>query len=766
MHKTLALVVSWVCLHALAGCESAASQPARSTAALGSGAVDLDALDCLPIGLVSPSANPSLPFYQPLVDGTTIDDVVQTMPGTNRFNVYDQWVAEVSPSPTMCNPSPLVTPWMTGPVLNWVIGEYTGWWPGTSYADFQRGQIDAYAQSAVQVLGSGVGLWLNSMDVSATANFEAQNGTNALSMGCWFGHGPLAAVLPSGESQLDVSFDAEVNYDGSVGDGGVLAYFDMILFDCSGDPACASGIGHSGLNIQVGFYGDVGVDNVHSDKAGTGATPLYIASTNLGQSSAWFTNLGASWQAGPCVAGICNNTQPAVACSRNVECPRPVFGRQHFHFRMSRDQLANIVSAVRIQAQKDDKDDKDDRPPPSLDLASYGIGTLNVIGEAYDPCKDLCGQRICHRDAKGNPIDHAQLGMNVSNLRVTTTIPHRAASVPFGFNSAGSPIVYRDGQSSQIFEFDDGTGTAPFARSLVDNHRATGAPMGFVAGYAKRVVFRGDDNHVYQAVNWDGKWQPILDMNSVPGVPLADGDPYAFNDSGGGAHIVYRGTDDHLHDIWLDMAHMSWHHTDISGSSGVPVTDDPMGYLHASTLRVVYRSNNDIYEAFASDPAGPWVQWNMTEYVAGAVATASRPKGALDPSGRPHVVYRDRLGDVHDLLMDASGWRDIDITSRTGATPALGSPMPFVGDSALHIVYYGKGNDPNLGGHVYELKCEEEKWAPPKDLSAAARGALPLSTDPMAFVDANGVSRIEYKGNDGQLHELLYSGNKWLHRDL
>ncbi|WP_046655504.1 hypothetical protein [Lysobacter capsici] len=58
---------------------------------------------------------------------------------------------------------------------------------------------------------------------------------------------------------------------------------------------------------------------------------------------------------------------------------------------------------------------------------------------------------------------------------------------------------------------------------------------------------------------------------------------------------------------------------------------------------------------------------------------------------------------------------------------------------------------------------------------SATRGALKANADPMGFVDANGVARIVYRGDedmqaqasdDNMLHELFYSGGQWLHRDL
>jgi hypothetical protein len=739
----------------------------------------------MPTGMVAPSAAPSLPFYQPLADSAAVSKVVVTAPNNdNQFVVYDAWDATVTPTPSMCKPQVQVTP-LELQTLTWPIGAYSGWYVTSEY---QRGQVDGPGQSGVQVSGNKVGLWLNTMDDLATSHIQAQNGTASLNIGCWYNKGPLPALFPSADGELDVSFDAAVEYDGSLGNAGAIAYFDTILLDCEDDPGCikgtdAMGRRHAGINLQVSFYGGAPFGaprdlNVAADGAGTGATPYYIASATIpqrGKSSDWVTNVdGGALQSGPCAKGLCNNTSPPKQCTYNLECDRPVFATTHFHFRISPAQFQNIVNAVRKKVPNDGS------PVPSLNLASYGIATLGINGETYDPCKSLCAGtcqdgttcnaqgRFCHVGQDRRPKDWAQLGLTVSDFRVTSTIPHVSAGVPFGFDGNNSPVVYRDGGTNQIYQFTKGSGSALFSRSLVDAHGAAGDPMGFVAGSAERVVFRGTDNHIYQAVHYGGIWQqPIQDISNVPGAALAAGEPYAFTDGAGGPHIVYRGLDNHIHDVWLDMAQQAWRHMDVTGPSGVLASGDPMGYLHGSTLRVVFRGGSHVYESFASAVGGPWMTWDMTANISGANDTASQPKGALDPDGGPHVIYRDLGGRIHDFSLDSIGWHHADLTTLTNAVAAPGSPMPYLAGSALRVVYDGIAdiNKPSEG-HVHELAYRAGSWQPDQDLTANTRGALTLSSDPMGFVDTDGVARVEYKANDGQLHELIYGANYWLHRDM
>jgi hypothetical protein len=78
---------------------------------------------------------------------------------------------------------------------------------------------------------------------------------------------------------------------------------------------------------------------------------------------------------------------------------------------------------------------------------------------------------------------------------------------------------------------------------------AAGDPMGYVGGGAARVVYRGTDNHVHELALTD-QWYHF-DMTGVPGAVPAAGDPMGYVDAGGTARVVYRGTDNHVHELAL-----------------------------------------------------------------------------------------------------------------------------------------------------------------------------------------------------------------------
>ncbi len=57
-------------------------------------------------------------------------------------------------------------------------------------------------------------------------------------------------------------------------------------------------------------------------------------------------------------------------------------------------------------------------------------------------------------------------------------------------------------------------------------------------------------------------------------------------------HVVYRGIDGHIHELWYNGA---WHHNDLTDAADAPAAvGDPSGYTWSAdrTEHVVYRSSD------------------------------------------------------------------------------------------------------------------------------------------------------------------------------
>ncbi len=84
------------------------------------------------------------------------------------------------------------------------------------------------------------------------------------------------------------------------------------------------------------------------------------------------------------------------------------------------------------------------------------------------------------------------------------------------------------------------------------------------------------------------------DLTTATGATDAAGDPAGYTwDVDHTEHVVYRGTDGHIHELWTDTS--GWNHGNLTGSIGAPpAAGDPAGYTWDvdHTEHVVYRGTD------------------------------------------------------------------------------------------------------------------------------------------------------------------------------
>jgi hypothetical protein len=248
------------------------------------------------------------------------------------------------------------------------------------------------------------------------------------------------------------------------------------------------------------------------------------------------------------------------------------------------------------------------------------------------------------------------------------------------------------------------------------------------------------------------------DLTAAAGAPLATGDPrsYMFA-SQGTQHVIYRGTDNHVHELWWNG---SWHHNDLTVAAAAPApAGDPSGYMFnaQNTQHVVYRgSDGHIHELWWN---GSWHHNDLTTAAAAPGAAAGEPRGYVFASqGTQHVIYRSADNHIHELWWDGK-WHHNDLSSATATTGAVGNPSGyvFVAQNTQHVVYRGSDS------HVHELWWNGT-WHH-NDLTTAA--AAPASaSDPSGYMfAAQGTQHVVYGGADNHVHELWWGGS-WHHNDL
>ena len=310
-----------------------------------------------------------------------------------------------------------------------------------------------------------------------------------------------------------------------------------------------------------------------------------------------------------------------------------------------------------------------------------------------------------------------------------------------------------------------------------DIPQVVGRPAGYVndATGTQHVVYRGDaEFNVINEVRWDGTGLHYTNLNlaaggTPAGVATGSGDPaaYVFR-AQGTEHVVYRGFDNHVHELWWD-ATAGWHHSDLTAVTGAPAAaGDPAGYVFEAqgTQHVMYRSGDGHVNELWWDATAGWHHSDLTA-VTGAPAAAGDPAGyVFEAQGTQHVMYRSGNGHVHEMWWDATnGWGSGDLTAVTGAPTAAGDPAGYVfdaqGTQTQHVMYRS-GN-----GHVHEMWWDATNGWGSGDLTAVT-GAPTAAGDPAGYVfDAEGSQHVIYRAGNGRLYELWWTAAQgWNQGDL
>ena len=151
-------------------------------------------------------------------------------------------------------------------------------------------------------------------------------------------------------------------------------------------------------------------------------------------------------------------------------------------------------------------------------------------------------------------------------------------------------------------------------------------------------------------------WQ-YGDLSGHISAPDALGDPAGYARSDGTNSVVYRGTNNHIYELYLSGG--TWNFGDLSGNAhdlsdhvGAPdALGDPAGYVRSDrTNSVVYRgANNHIYELYLSD-GPPWKDGDLC-LISGAPDALGDPAGYARSDGTNSVVYRGPNNHIYELFL-------------------------------------------------------------------------------------------------------------------
>ncbi|MFH0728224.1 MAG: neuraminidase-like domain-containing protein [Pseudomonadota bacterium] len=274
-------------------------------------------------------------------------------------------------------------------------------------------------------------------------------------------------------------------------------------------------------------------------------------------------------------------------------------------------------------------------------------------------------------------------------------------------------------------------------------------------------------------------------LGSGATIPHAAGKASGFIFSPQGAqHVVYRGTDRSIHDVWWTPN--GWFHCNASAAASADsASDDPHGYpLDDQHLYcIAYVSDCKLLEICWSqmDSLGPGADeevataWRMeTLYEAGADADrpVGKPFGGLF-SPKRGVVYRTQDGHLWAAVEETTlgAWKQVHLNE--GDIPAAvvdptGCLMTAtsLGGTTVHSRHlFFQGSD----GNLHELRSDSAgaQWIH-TNLTATTGAPKPAAnTHPSAYAFLGQKTiHVVYRTQDGTVHELWGKSGSWKHNPI
>jgi hypothetical protein len=307
-----------------------------------------------------------------------------------------------------------------------------------------------------------------------------------------------------------------------------------------------------------------------------------------------------------------------------------------------------------------------------------------------------------------------------------------------------------------------------------EEQMVTPAAYSMTEDHTQQVFYRNADGNIVNLFfkQGDTKGWHSTDITAASGGPKAAGNPGAFLSADGKSqHVVYRGADDHVHELFFTPKVGKWGHTDLTDGAKAPrAAGDPVGYAlsDGKSLHVVYRTDNGaIAELYRQAEAKEWKSADITMTGGGAKA-AGNPCAFTSLDGKvQHVVYRGADDQIHELSYSTKvgKWAHADLTTEAKAPKAAGDPSGYVlnDDKSLHVVYRADA------GAILELwrGADAKAWSSAN--LTEATGGVKAAGNPCGFVSGDGkMEHVVFRGTDDNVHELFNSlkAGKWGHANL
>jgi hypothetical protein len=322
----------------------------------------------------------------------------------------------------------------------------------------------------------------------------------------------------------------------------------------------------------------------------------------------------------------------------------------------------------------------------SLSGHTWSFGDLTHLTGAPGPAGDIANyvrsdvtNAVVYRSSDGH-IRELSLPVGATSWHagdlISLTGGTASAGNPSGYvrSDAWSTVVYR-GTDAHIHEL----GLAPGSTSwqvgdltaLTGAPNASGDPIGFVRNdLVNAVVFQSaSDNHIRELklAHGSGSWATD-DLTALTGATAAAGKARGFVRSDGFTSVVYRGTDNHIHELGLAVGSSTWQVGDLSTLTGATAASgDPAPYVRADEWSTVVYLGSDghIHELGLAPASSSWQVGDLTS-LAGAPSASAGPTGYVRADFVSTVDFQSSDNHIHELQLTSTGWTQADLTSLAG----------------------------------------------------------------------------------------------------
>lgn len=268
--------------------------------------------------------------------------------------------------------------------------------------------------------------------------------------------------------------------------------------------------------------------------------------------------------------------------------------------------------------------------------------------------------------------------------------PFTALSNPHGYMRAlGIPALVFRGAQGQLFEI-GGIPESPYWRHVALTETggpvAVGDPTAFVrldqAGRRIDVVaYRDDRGHLLELSRVPGYSWTLADL-----VDDAASDPTTYVTADDTQAVVYRGTDDHIHQLEWSGGVLARY--DLTKAAQSPLgVGEPRGFAHIGEHSgVVYRdASGHVQQLYRARGSAGWIHVDLTFDLAPA---ASDPFPYFRTDLVDAIVYLSPDRHIHELTFHDGVWYWGDLTTITGCEKATGMPFGYVRSDGMNAVIF------------------------------------------------------------------------------